>query len=52
MEGFRYISDEINYTTGEINKKPKGTPLGNPNIYDRLIFVELSMDNMFSEMMN
>jgi len=52
MEGFRYISDEIDYTTGEIKKKLKGAPLGNPNIYNRLIFVELSMDNMFSEMRN
>jgi ribosome biogenesis SPOUT family RNA methylase Rps3 len=44
MEGFRYISDEIDYKSGEITKKDKPKPIGNPEIYEKLLFVELNQD--------
>jgi ribosome biogenesis SPOUT family RNA methylase Rps3 len=40
MEGFRYISDEINPLTGEIIQKDERKPLGHPKIYEDLIFEE------------
>jgi ribosome biogenesis SPOUT family RNA methylase Rps3 len=40
MEGFRFISDEIDYDTGLIVKKDNPKPLGHPTIYENLIFEE------------
>jgi len=47
MEGFRYVSDDLDPLTGKITKGPNPKPLGNSNIYSRLIFEELSSDNIF-----
>ena len=44
MEGFRYIMDEIDPHTGNIEKKSNPKCLGNPKIYEDLIFVELNQD--------
>jgi len=44
MEGFRYILDEIDYNTGVITKKDDPKPIGNPNIYERLVFQDLNQD--------
>jgi ribosome biogenesis SPOUT family RNA methylase Rps3 len=40
MEGFRYISNEINPLTGEITANTNAKPLGHPKIYEDLIFEE------------
>lgn len=40
MEGFKFITDEINYNTGEIVKKENPKSLGNKDIYENLIFEE------------
>ena len=46
MEGFRYVSDELDLSTLEIRKNNERKPYGNSNIYSRLIYEELSMDNL------
>lgn len=42
MEGFRFISNELNPHTGEIQKKEKPKPLGHKNIYEKIIFEEIN----------
>jgi ribosome biogenesis SPOUT family RNA methylase Rps3 len=46
MEGFRYVTDEVDVNTGKITKRETPKPLGNPNIYERIIFEELNL-NLF-----
>ena len=44
LDNFRVVTDEVNYHTGEITKKKKAKPLGNPGIYEKLIFEELDLN--------
>lgn len=44
LDNFRCITDEIDPHTGVITKKEKSKVLGNPNIYERLVFEELNFD--------
>ena len=44
LDNFRLITDEIDYHTGEVTKKSKPKPLGNKNIYEKLVFEELDVN--------
>ncbi len=44
LDNFRVITEEIDPHTGKITKKENPKTLGNPNIYERLVFEELDFD--------
>jgi ribosome biogenesis SPOUT family RNA methylase Rps3 len=46
MEGFRFISDEIDYNSGIISKKDNPKPLGHEKIYGDLIFEEFDFSQV------
>jgi len=44
LDNFRVITDEIDPHTGKITKNKKSKALGNPNIYQRLVFEEFDLN--------
>jgi ribosome biogenesis SPOUT family RNA methylase Rps3 len=46
MEGFRFISDEMDYNTGVITKHSSPKPLGHDKIYGDLIFEEFDFSQV------
>jgi ribosome biogenesis SPOUT family RNA methylase Rps3 len=46
MEGFRYISNEMDYNTGVIIKNDSPKPLGHDKIYGELIFEEFDFSQL------
>jgi ribosome biogenesis SPOUT family RNA methylase Rps3 len=46
MEGFRYITDNLDYTDGTVKPKENAKPLGNKKIYEDIIFEEFDFTKL------
>jgi ribosome biogenesis SPOUT family RNA methylase Rps3 len=46
MEGFRYITDDVDYVNGCVTKKEDPKPLGNKKIYEDILFEEFDFTKL------